>query len=129
MKIAGLDHVQLAMPPGGEDEARRFFGGILGMEEVAKPYQLSGRGGAWFRSGTTHIHMGIEEDFRPQTKAHPALITAELDELAVQLTGAGHRVEWDEALPGRRRLYTVDPFGNRIEFMLDGFGFSQLEEL
>ena len=120
-----IDHIQLAMPAGREDEAREFFSGLLGMVEDEKPGPLSERGGCWFRSGTTIVHVGVDPEFRPQGKAHPAFLFGELDQLAGRLEAAGHDVSWDEALPDRRRFYSADPFGNRIEFMAEGDGFSQ----
>ena len=121
-----LDHIQLAMPPGGEDEAYSFFCGILGMAEEEKPYPLSERGGVWFRCGDTIVHIGVEDPFQPQKKAHPAFLIEDLDQLAEDLTGSGYPVQWDDALHDRRRFYSADPFGNRIEFMLDGHGFTQM---
>lgn len=115
--ITRLDHVQLAMPAGQEDAARAFFGGLLGMEEEAKPESLASRGGCWFRAGAVALHLGVEADFRPQRKAHPALGVADLDALAQRLQAAGHEVLWDDAIPGVRRFYAADPFGNRIEFV------------
>lgn len=112
-----LDHVQLAMPEGGEEDARAFFVGLLGMAEEAKPPELEDRGGCWFRLGGCSVHMGVDPGFRPQRKAHPGLAVGELDELARRLDGAGHEVRWDSALPGRRRFYSSDPFGNRLELM------------
>ena len=125
MQILSLDHVQLAMPEGEEDRARAFFGGVLGMEEEVKPEPLASRGGCWFRSGGAILHLGVEKDFAPQKKAHPAFCVSELDQLASRLEEAGYPVNWDTALPERRRFYTADPFGNRIEFMQDGHGFTQ----
>jgi catechol 2,3-dioxygenase-like lactoylglutathione lyase family enzyme len=104
-----LDHVQLAAPPGCEAEARRFFGELLGMREVEKPPSLAARGGVWFE----HLHIGVEEGFRPARKAHPAFAVADLDALAARLED----VEWDDALPGVRRFYARDPWGNRLEFV------------
>jgi hypothetical protein len=112
-----IDHVQLAMPAGGEGAARRFYGGILEMLEEAKPEQLRSRGGCWFRKGACVVHLGVETDFRPARKAHPAFIVPELDALAGKLQTAGHDVTWDDAVPGVRRFFTADPFGNRLEFM------------
>lgn len=112
-----VDHVQLACPPGGEEEARRFFGTILGMVELEKPAPLRARGGCWFRSGEVELHIGVEEDFRPQRKAHPAFAVADLDEVAATLEQAGGPVTWDTSLPDVRRFFTADPFGNRIEFL------------
>lgn len=119
-----IDHVQLACPAGGEKDARTFFGDLLGMEEERKPEALQGRGGCWFRRGMALLHIGVDEEFVPQKKAHPAFVIEDLDELAERVAKAGYPVKWDQALPGRRRFYTADPFGNRIEFMQAGDGFS-----
>lgn len=116
-QVLRLDHVQLAMPAGQEAAARGFFAGLLGMQEEAKPASLVGRGGCWFRSGQVSLHLGVEADFRPQRKAHPALRVSDLDALARSLESAGHRVTWDDLIPGVRRFYTSDPFGNRIELI------------
>jgi ADP-ribose pyrophosphatase YjhB (NUDIX family) len=115
-----LDHVQLAMPEGREEEARAFFVGLLGMVEVGKPRALEGRGGCWFRSVGCSVHVGVDPDFQPQTKAHPAFAVEHLEVLADRLAGAGHEVQWDSALPGRRRFYSFDPFGNRLELLDEG---------
>lgn len=120
-----IDHIQLAMPEGKEDLARSFFVGVLGMDEDPKPSPLDARGGVWFRSGTCVLHLGIETDFQPQKKAHPAFLIQDLDALADVLAKANHEVIWDTALPDRRRFYSADPFGNRLEFIEDGSGFSQ----
>lgn len=123
--IARLDHIQLAMPSGGEARARAFWSGLLGMQEEVKPAPLASRGGCWFRSGSVIVHLGVEQDFAPQKKAHPAFCGRDLDGLALRLAGAGYPVIWDDALPERRRFYTADPFGNRIEFLQNGDGFGQ----
>ena len=120
-----LDHIQLAMPKGGEGMARGFFSGVLGMDEDQKPYPLSERGGCWFRKGSVILHVGVDREFSPQRKAHPAFVVPHLEELAEKLEEQGYEVVWDEALPDRARFYSADPFGNRIEFMKDGDGFSQ----
>lgn len=117
MGIVGIDHVQLAMPAGGEEAARRFYGDVLGFEEVPKPAALAGRGGAWFRSGSVHLHLGVEPDFRPARKAHPALRVEGLTALIVRCVNAGHPVERDVPLPGLERVHVADPFGNRIELL------------
>jgi catechol 2,3-dioxygenase-like lactoylglutathione lyase family enzyme len=117
MRIVGIDHVQLAMPAGGEDAARRFYCDVIGFEEVAKPAALAGRGGAWFRSGDVHLHLGVEPDFRPARKAHPALRVEGLTTLIVRCVNAGFPVERDVPLPGLERVHVADPFGNRIEFV------------
>ncbi|MDX6657759.1 MAG: hypothetical protein QOH62_2552 [Solirubrobacteraceae bacterium] len=117
MALPRIDHIQLAAPPGCEDEARAFYGGLLGLAEVPKPPTLAARGGAWFMVGAQALHIGVEKDFRPARKAHPALACSAIDELAARLEGAGAPVRWDEELPGVRRFYTADPFGNRIEII------------
>ncbi len=109
-----LDHVQVAIPAGGEDAARRFYTGLLGLAEIPKPESLRSTGGVWFEPG---VHLGVEADFSPARKAHPGLGTTDLDGVAARLTAAGADVEWDERLPGVRRFYTHDPFGNRIELL------------
>ena len=111
--MATLDHVQVAAPPGCEAAARAFYGELLGLVEVEKPASLAGRGGVWFEQ----LHIGVEEDFRPARKAHPALRVSDIDALAPRLTAAGKRVQWDDALPGIRRFYTSDPWGNRVELL------------
>ena len=110
-----IDHVQLAMPAGGEDAARMFFGDLLGMDEIPKPEALRARGGCWFRRGACEIHVGVDPDFRPQRKAHPAFAVNDVDATSARVEAAGHEVRWDDAIPGVRRSYTDDPFGNRIE--------------
>ena len=112
-----LDHVQLAIPKGAEDLCRPFYVGLLGLKEVPKPPALAGRGGLWLESGSVRIHLGVEEDFRPARKAHPAIAVADLDGLARTMSEAGHEPAWDEAIPDVRRFYVQDPVGNRIEFM------------
>jgi catechol 2,3-dioxygenase-like lactoylglutathione lyase family enzyme len=123
--ITRLDHVQLAMPNGEEAKARAFFGSLLKMNEEEKPELLASRGGCWFRSGSVLLHLGVEKDFIPQKKAHPAYSVRDIDLAAKQLMASGYPVIWDDALPSRRRFYTADPFGNRIELMRDGDGFGQ----
>ncbi len=115
----GLDHVQLAAPDGCESEARRFFGGLLGLPEVDKPDLLRARGGVWFAVGSQQLHVGVESAFLPARKAHPAFRVSEpeLHRLAEILTAAGESVTWDETLPGVYRFYTEDPWGNRIELL------------
>jgi catechol 2,3-dioxygenase-like lactoylglutathione lyase family enzyme len=117
LRIVGIEHVQLAMPRGGEERARAFYAGLLGIPEVAKPPHLAVRGGAWFERGALKIHLGVEQDFRPARKAHPALLVEGLGELVARLGRAGCAVDDDEALEGFHRVYVHDPFGNRIELM------------
>ncbi|MBP6506448.1 MAG: hypothetical protein KA257_02690 [Opitutaceae bacterium] len=123
--ITRLDHIQLTMAAGKEAEARIFWGELLGMREEVKPEPLASRGGCWFRAGTVIVHLGVEQEFTPQKKAHPAFCVADLAGLAHRMTQGGYPVTWDEALPDRRRFYTADPFGNRLEFLKDGDGFRQ----
>jgi catechol 2,3-dioxygenase-like lactoylglutathione lyase family enzyme len=115
--IGGLHHVQLAAPAGAEDRLRAFYGGLLGMTELTKPPELAARGGAWFRSGSAELHLGVEAEFRPARKAHPGLLVDDLDALAARLTAAGHAVRWDDLFPGHRRCYVDDPCGNRLELL------------
>jgi len=118
--IVGIDHVQLAMPPGGEEAARRFYGTVLGLVEVPKPEAMqTARGGLWFqaRESPIQIHLGLEDGMRPSKKAHPALVVDALDAYRARIEAAG--APWREAddLPGTRRGHTEDPFGNRIELI------------
>jgi catechol 2,3-dioxygenase-like lactoylglutathione lyase family enzyme len=115
--ILALDHVQVAIPAGGEDAARAFYATLLGMTEIQKPAALAGRGGCWFSAGSAVLHLGVEKPFTPARKAHPAFLVTELDSLFAALTSAGYDcVRADGEIPGVRRCHTVDPFGNRIEF-------------
>lgn len=116
MVIFAIDHVQLAMPPGRESEAREFYSGVLGIPERTKPPQLAKRGGAWFEAGAVKIHLGVEADFRPARKAHPALLVRELRALVERLRHARIDVV-EESLEGYFRVYIADPFGNRLELM------------
>ena len=115
--ILGLDHVQVAIPVGGEDAARAFYGALLAMTEVPKPPALAVRGGCWFTSGSAVLHLGVEEPFSPARKAHPAFLVADLDGLRTRLEDAGSTcVPSDGEIEGVRRFHTTDPFGNRLEF-------------
>lgn len=118
--VAGIDHVQLAAPPGCEDAARGFFGGILGLEEIPKPESLRARGGVWFRCGGQELHLGVQDDFAPARKAHPAFRVSGLDELRARLAGAGLELVDDDSIPDVSRFYARDPFGNRLEFIEAG---------
>jgi catechol 2,3-dioxygenase-like lactoylglutathione lyase family enzyme len=115
--IEGLHHVQIAAPAGCEAEARRFFGELLGLRELPKPEPLAARGGAWFQAGSQELHVGVESQFAPARKAHPALLVRNLAELAARLEAAGVEARWDDELPGMRRFYAEDPWGNRLEFV------------
>ena len=121
MTVIGIDHVQVAAPAGCEAEARAFYGGLLGLEELPKPEPLASRGGCWFRAGAQELHVGVEEPFTPARKAHPAFTVAgeELEPLAGRLQEAGIELQWDHAIPGVRRFYVADPWGNRLEIRSD----------
>jgi catechol 2,3-dioxygenase-like lactoylglutathione lyase family enzyme len=116
MTVTGIDHVQVAAPPGREAEARAFYGELLGLEELPKPEPLAARGGCWFRAGAQELHVGAEDPFAPARKAHPGLVVAGLDELAERLRAAGVEVTYDDTIPGTKRFHAADPFGNRLEF-------------
>ena len=112
-----LDHIRIAIPPGAEGEARAFWCDTVGLAEIAKPEALARRGGLWLSLGRQELHLGTEPDFRPAKKAHPGFLTGDIDPLAHRLEIAGHGVVWDTAQPDRRRFFTEDPFGNRLEFL------------
>jgi catechol 2,3-dioxygenase-like lactoylglutathione lyase family enzyme len=115
--------MQMAIPAGGEALARRFYGEVLGLVEIAKPAALAVRGGCWFDGPGFQLHLGVEADFVPARKAHPAFLVADLAAWASHIRGAGQAVIPDAAVAGVRRFYTADPFGNRIEFIQQGDGF------
>ncbi|MDV7767342.1 VOC family protein [Peribacillus sp. CSMR9] len=112
-----IDHIQLAAPKDSEDTARKFFKNILGFEEVEKPEELKKRGGVWFEFGNYQIHIGIEEPFYPAKKAHPAFEIENIEELRKHLITNGIDVMDDDKLPGAKRFYISDPFGNRMELL------------
>ena len=116
MTVSGIDHVQVAAPPGCEPEARAFYGALLDLEELEKPQELRARGGCWFRAGAQELHVGVAEPFAPARKAHPGLVVSDLDALGERLRGVGIEVTPDDAIPGVQRFYAADPFGNRLEF-------------
>ncbi len=117
MLIKRIDHIQLAAPLGSEDEARSFFQGVLSLDEVEKPHELKKNGGVWFSNGHIHIHVGIEEPFLPAKKAHPAFEVSDIDALASHIIEKGVSIQEDNRLPGAKRFYVNDPFGNRLEFL------------
>ncbi|MCF2530005.1 VOC family protein [Yinghuangia soli] len=115
--LRSLDHVQLAIPSGAEDLLRAFYTGPLGMAEVPKPPALAVRGGCWFTAGAVQLHLGVDPDFHPAGKAHPAFVVDDLDVLAERLAAAGAPVRWSDEIPGVRRFHTEDPVGNRLELI------------
>jgi catechol 2,3-dioxygenase-like lactoylglutathione lyase family enzyme len=117
VRLVRLDHVQLAMPEGREADAVAFYEGILGISQVPKPDHLARRGGCWFETDDLKVHLGVDVDFRPATKAHPAFIVDDVRALVEALVAAGYAVNDDEPLAGYDRVYVTDPFGNRIELM------------
>jgi catechol 2,3-dioxygenase-like lactoylglutathione lyase family enzyme len=124
MAVQGIDHVQVAAPAECEQAARWFYGELLGLAEVAKPAALRARGGVWFQAGEQQLHVGVQEQFAPASKAHPALrvTPGALDLLAARLRDAEVEIRWDAAWDGVQRFYTHDPWGNRIE-LLEAGGF------
>jgi catechol 2,3-dioxygenase-like lactoylglutathione lyase family enzyme len=118
MQVLRIDHVQLAIPPGGEEQARAFFRDLLGIPEREKPASLAAHGGVWFERGDLKVHAGVEKDFRPAAKAHPALQVEGLNELVARLRAADVKIVEDEPLAGySQRVFVFDPFGNRIELL------------
>jgi len=118
MKILSIDHLQIAMPLGEEEKAREFYVNILGFTEIPKPAELAKRGGAWFQSENIQLHLGVEQDFRPARKAHPAFIVNDLDTLIINVQNAGYETDTSQPpLDGYNRAHVFDPFGNRIELM------------
>lgn len=116
-KVIGIDHVQLAMPPGEEAMARRFYSEVLGMLEIPKPDVLAQRGGCWFSCGTTQVHVGAEKEFVSAKKAHPALLVDDLKHFTTRLLAYGFEVHSNKPIQGYDRIFTFDPFGNRVELM------------
>ena len=118
MEILSIDHIQIAMPAGQEDQARAFYIEQLGFTEIPKPPDLAKRGGAWFQSGSVQLHLGVESDFRPARKAHPAFVVSDLDSLIAKVQSAGYETDTSQPpLDGYKRAHVFDPFGNRIELM------------
>lgn len=117
MKITAIDHVQLAMPAGEEQRAAQFYADILGLKQVPKPVELAHRGGAWFENDSVKVHLGVEADFRPARKAHPAFVVEDLSSLVALLKDRGYLITPAESLAGIERVHVADPFGNRIELI------------
>ena len=114
--VTGIDHVQVGITAGGEDEARRFWGETLGLPEVAKPEALAGRGGVWFQCGAQQVHCGVEAEVAA-SRRHPALLVSDLAGVRARLEAGGFPIRFEPEIPGYRRLFSEDPFGNRVEFM------------
>ena len=117
MPILSLDHVQIAIPVGGETRARDFYTGILGLTEIEKPAEMAGRNSIWFVAGPVNLHVGIEPDFHPAKRAHPALVVNDLDDIVAACERAGHSAKPDTSFNNFRRVHVFDPFGNRLELM------------
>ncbi len=118
MTILSIDHVQIAMPSGEEEKARAFYVSLLGFTEIPKPAELAKRGGAWFQSQNVQLHIGVEADFKPAHKAHPAFLVSGFDELIAKIQEAGYETDTSPPpLDGYKRVHILDPFGNRIELM------------
>ena len=117
MTVLAIDHVQLAYPPGGEAEARRFYGEVMGFTEIPKPEDMRARGGMWFQAGPTQLHLGVEKGMRPSAKMHPAFLVAGLADYRARFAAAGCEWKPGTELPGVERGHTRDPFGNRIELI------------
>ena len=115
--LLGIDHVQVAVPAGSEAACRAFYVELLGCPELAKPPLLAARGGIWVKAGAHELHCGVEAEFSPARKAHPAFRVRALDALAQRLESAGHAVARDDTNPAVRRFFAHDPFGNRLEFV------------
>ena len=115
--IRSIDHVQVAIPLGGEEKARPFYRDLLGLTETPKPPHMAARGGAWYEAGAVKVHLGVEQDFRANDKAHVAFVVDDVEGLATRARAAGYRVRNDDPLPGHVRAFLYDPFGNRIEIL------------
>lgn len=117
MYVQRIDHVQLAMPANQESQARAFYRGVLGLPEKPKPANLAKRGGVWFEQDSVKVHLGVETDFRPAKKAHPAFEVKDLTELVEKCKAFGCDIAEGEPLADYHRVFVYDPFGNRLEFM------------
>jgi len=115
--VLGIDHVQVAVPPGSEEQCRAFYVHALGLAELPKPPILAARGGIWVQAGIHELHCGVEADFQPARKAHPAFAVGDHDALAARVEAADYSVDWDDTNAAVRRFFTHDPFGNRLEFV------------
>ncbi len=116
-RVLGIDHIQLAITPGAEATARQFYGEVLCLTELPKPQEMAGRGGLWFALGPQQLHLGGEAGFQPSKKVHPALLVDDLDWFLARLAAAACTIDTNLPLPGIKRAFTLDPFGNRIELV------------
>lgn len=112
-----LDHIQIAIPKADEAQCRAFWGDLIGLREITKPAALQTRGGLWFALAGSELHLGVEDPFLPALKAHPGFRATDITALAARFETAGHDMVWDTAIEGRKRFFTTDPFGNRLEFL------------
>jgi catechol 2,3-dioxygenase-like lactoylglutathione lyase family enzyme len=117
MPILSIDHVQIAIPINSEDRARAFYSGIVGFAEIAKPPQMAERKSIWFVAGAVNLHLGIEPDFTPAKRAHPAFVVEGLDKILAACDRAGISSKPDTSFKGFRRVHVFDPFGNRLELV------------
>lgn len=115
--MIGLDHIQIAIPKGGEARARAFWCEVLGLSEIPKPEALQARGGLWLTLTGAELHLGVEEPFTPARKAHPGFVVADIDDIAARITTLGQTLRWEDTIKDRRRFFAEDPFGNRLEFL------------
>lgn len=125
VQILALDHIQIVAPVGGEEQARYFYGTVMGLAEMKKPAELAVRGGCWFEGAGFQLHVGMEKNFTPAHRAHPAFVVNDLAQWQQRMEAADITMTPDTAVPDRHRFYVNDPFGNRIEFLQNGDGFSQ----
>jgi catechol 2,3-dioxygenase-like lactoylglutathione lyase family enzyme len=116
-RVTGIDHIQIAAPERCEAAAREFYGSLLGFQELEKPEPLRSRGGCWFQCGSQQVHIGVEKDFRPAKKAHPAFAVSDFNDVRQALLAHGVKVIDDPTIPGTRRFFAEDPWGNRLEFL------------
>ena len=117
MTLRAIDHVPIALPVGGEAQARPFYGDLLGLTEVPKPAELAKRGGCWFELGTVKVHLGVEQDFRANVKAHVAFVVDDVTAIAARAAAAGYETKANDEIDGVERVFIFDPFGNRLEFL------------
>ena len=115
--LRAIDHVQIAIPVGGEERARPFWRDLLGMIEVPKPAEMAKRGGAWFEAPGIKVHLGVEQDFRANVKAHVAFEVDDVADIAARAQAAGYETRSNDELDGFERVFIFDPFGNRLEFL------------